>query len=389
MILAPDVLFLDEPTTGLDPRGRLEVRDAVRALAAGGTTVLLTTHYLDEADRLSDRIALVDRGRNVTEDTPAGLKRAVGGDRVEVVLADPADLPVARAVVARVADGAASSDHRRSPPGGDGPMTTTATTPTASTATTAPRPFASAPIAPDDDGPRARVRWAVLDCLTMGRRDFTHLVRQPTLLLWQLGFPIVSVLLFVFVFGSAMQVGEGIDFKQFALPGLFAMTMAFGFMNTAVAVVVDRDRGITDRFRSMPMAPSAVVTGRGLADIVHAAFDLVIIALIALAVGRRTDAGPSPCWQLSACCCGCGSRSSGSASSSGRSPRTTRPPATSSPWPSPSEWSPASSPRPTSCRTSSAPSRCGTPSRPQRPPSGSSSATPCPTVGAGWSPTRC
>ena len=105
MILAPEVLFLDEPTTGLDPRGRREVWDAVRRLTATGTTVLLTTHYLDEADKLSDWICVVDRGRKVTEDTPAGLKRAVGGDRIEVVLADPADLPVTTAAVARVAGG--------------------------------------------------------------------------------------------------------------------------------------------------------------------------------------------------------------------------------------------------------------------------------------------
>ncbi|MDB1088148.1 ATP-binding cassette domain-containing protein [Streptomyces sp. ACA25] len=107
MLLAPDVLFLDEPTTGLDPRGRMEVWEAVRTLAAGGTTVLLTTHYLDEADQLSDRIALIDNGRNITEDTPAGLKRAIGGDRIEVVVQDAADLPAAVRTVSRVADGAA------------------------------------------------------------------------------------------------------------------------------------------------------------------------------------------------------------------------------------------------------------------------------------------
>jgi len=102
MILAPQVLFLDEPTTGLDPRGRSEVWDAVRTLAAGGTTVLLTTHYLDEADKLSDRIALIDRGRAVIDDTPAGLKRAIGGDRLEILLEDPADLAAVAAIVARV-----------------------------------------------------------------------------------------------------------------------------------------------------------------------------------------------------------------------------------------------------------------------------------------------
>ena len=102
MILAPEVLFLDEPTTGLDPRGRSEVWDAIRRLAAGGTTVLLTTHYLDEADKLSDRIALVDRGRVIIEDTPSGLKRAIGGDQVEVVLTRREDIPAASAVVTQV-----------------------------------------------------------------------------------------------------------------------------------------------------------------------------------------------------------------------------------------------------------------------------------------------
>jgi ABC-2 type transport system ATP-binding protein len=100
MILVPEVLFLDEPTTGLDPRGRREVWDAVRQLAGGGTTVLLTTHYLDEADKLSDRIVVIDRGRTVTDDTPDGLKRAIGTERLEIVLQDPVDVP---AVVERVA----------------------------------------------------------------------------------------------------------------------------------------------------------------------------------------------------------------------------------------------------------------------------------------------
>lgn len=106
MLLAPEVLFLDEPTTGLDPRGRSEVWDAVRQLAQTGTTVLLTTHYLDEADKLSDRIAVLDHGRNVTDDTPAGLKRAIGGDRIEVVVQDRADMTSVAGIVARVAHGA-------------------------------------------------------------------------------------------------------------------------------------------------------------------------------------------------------------------------------------------------------------------------------------------
>lgn len=92
MILAPQVLFLDEPTTGLDPAGRREVWEAVENLAAQGTTVLLTTHYLDEADKLCDRISVIDHGKNFVEDTPAGLKRRIGEERLEVVAADPAEL---------------------------------------------------------------------------------------------------------------------------------------------------------------------------------------------------------------------------------------------------------------------------------------------------------
>ncbi|MGY2027994.1 ATP-binding cassette domain-containing protein [Nocardia gipuzkoensis] len=110
MILAPDVLFLDEPTTGLDPRSRGEVWESVRALVADGTTVLLTTQYLEEADKLASRITVIDQGRAIAEDTPDGLKSTVGGDRIEVVAADVADLPAVAKVVARVCDGEPDTD---------------------------------------------------------------------------------------------------------------------------------------------------------------------------------------------------------------------------------------------------------------------------------------
>ncbi|HEV2783781.1 MAG TPA: ATP-binding cassette domain-containing protein [Actinophytocola sp.] len=102
MILAPRVLFLDEPTTGLDPRGRNEVWAAVRSLVAGGTTVLLTTQYLDEADRLAGRIAVIDRGRVIAEGTPDELKSRIGGDRIDVVLRDGAALPAAAGIIGRI-----------------------------------------------------------------------------------------------------------------------------------------------------------------------------------------------------------------------------------------------------------------------------------------------
>jgi ABC-2 type transport system ATP-binding protein len=88
LLSTPRVLFLDEPTTGLDPRSRKEVWGLVRELTADGVTVLLTTQYLEEADRLADRVAVLDRGRVVTEGTPDELKRRVGADLVEITLAD-------------------------------------------------------------------------------------------------------------------------------------------------------------------------------------------------------------------------------------------------------------------------------------------------------------
>ena len=88
LVVTPDVLFLDEPTTGLDPRSRNQVWDIIRALVAGGTTVLLTTQYLDEADRLADRIAVIDRGRVIAEGTPGQLKASVGGGSLHLRVAD-------------------------------------------------------------------------------------------------------------------------------------------------------------------------------------------------------------------------------------------------------------------------------------------------------------
>ncbi|WP_131743204.1 ATP-binding cassette domain-containing protein [Actinomadura roseirufa] len=110
MILAPPVLFLDEPTTGLDPRARAEVWDEVRALVGGGTTVLLTTQYLEEADRLADGISVIDRGRVIAEGSPGDLKARVGGGRIEVVLEDPAALTAAAEIVARAAGARAEVD---------------------------------------------------------------------------------------------------------------------------------------------------------------------------------------------------------------------------------------------------------------------------------------
>jgi ABC-2 type transport system ATP-binding protein len=111
LVISPPVLFLDEPTTGLDPRSRLGMWDIIGELVAGGTTLLLTTQYLDEADRLADRIAVVDAGAVIAEGTADELKARVGGERLEVTVTQGADLDAAVRVLERYAkDGADSRD---------------------------------------------------------------------------------------------------------------------------------------------------------------------------------------------------------------------------------------------------------------------------------------
>jgi ABC-2 type transport system ATP-binding protein len=112
-ILAPQVMFLDEPTTGQDPRNRNEVWNVVRDLVAGGTTVLLTTHYLEEADQLADQISVIDHGRVIADGTPEQLKSKIGGSRVDIVLSNVDELPTVAGLVERVCDGEAEVDTDR------------------------------------------------------------------------------------------------------------------------------------------------------------------------------------------------------------------------------------------------------------------------------------
>jgi ABC-type multidrug transport system permease subunit len=136
-----------------------------------------------------------------------------------------------------------------------------------------------------------RLRWAVVDAWTVTRRDLAHWARQPAVVVVGLLFPVMTVLMFGYLFGGAMSVPGGGDYREFLLPGMFALTMVFGIEATMVAVTSDAAKGVTDRFRSMPMAPSAVVAGRGIADMLSSTVGLAALIACGLAVGWRWHHG--------------------------------------------------------------------------------------------------
>jgi ABC-2 type transport system ATP-binding protein len=113
LVASPPVLFLDEPTTGLDPESRIDLWELVRELVGEGTTVLLTTQYLEEADHLADQIVLLDKGRKSATGTPAELKASHGGERIEVAVTEAGQLQPAVAALEPFADGSTKSDAER------------------------------------------------------------------------------------------------------------------------------------------------------------------------------------------------------------------------------------------------------------------------------------
>jgi ABC transporter DrrB family efflux protein len=342
LLTRPRVLFLDEPTTGLDPRSRNEIWASVRELQRGGTTLLLTTQYLEEADQLADRIAVIDRGKVIAEGTGNELKDRVGGQILEVELSSVAQRDRAQAVLAGVGCGEPEPDERPdrltlpaprnglqlveeaaaelrraqigvsdiglrrptlddvflqltgAPPSEDGGKPSTGSR-------RLPRPQQPVPDVPAPHRPVLRVRppspqavrSAISDTVVVTGRNLRHFIRQPDLLTFSTIQPVIFVLLFVYVFGGAVSrsLPNGITYVDFLLPGIFVQSVTFRASQTAVGLSEDLERGVVDRFRSMPMARSAVLAGRTVADLVRNIAIIGLMIAVGYAVGFRFHGG--------------------------------------------------------------------------------------------------
>lgn len=139
---------------------------------------------------------------------------------------------------------------------------------------------------------RSRLAWAVADAWVITGRDLAHWARQPGAVIANtLLFPLMIVLMFGYLLGGAMTVPGGGDYRDFLMPGMFAMTMVFGIGATVTAVSADVARGITDRFRAMPMATSAVIAGRAAADMLSSAAALAVLTGCGWLVGWQPHRG--------------------------------------------------------------------------------------------------
>jgi ABC-2 type transport system permease protein len=124
-------------------------------------------------------------------------------------------------------------------------------------------------------------------------RDVLHWIREPWGLVFGLAFNIMLILLFAFLFGGAIEVPGGGDYIAFLLPGMFALTMLFGLEGTMTAMAEDAKRGITDRFRSLPISSASVALGRAIADLANSALSLAVLMIGGLLIGWRPTTGPA------------------------------------------------------------------------------------------------
>ena len=170
-------------------------------------------------------------------------------------------------------------------------MTARAATMTREPKATAPRPPRQTRTEPAAQPSSDRLWWTVTDALTVTKRNLIHIVRVPQLLVFSTIQPVMFVLLFTYVFGGAIR-SPGVKYVNFLLPGIFVQIVAFGAMNTGIGLAEDINKGLIDRFRSLPMARSAVLAGRTLSDLARNVFVLILLYGVGSAIGFRISTGP-------------------------------------------------------------------------------------------------
>ena len=141
--------------------------------------------------------------------------------------------------------------------------------------------------------PSQRLIWTVQDAVTMTRRNLIHIVRVPQLLVFSTVQPVMFILLFTYVFGGAIGgLPGGVSYKNYLLPGILVQITSFGAMNTGIGLAEDINKGLIDRFRSLPMSRSAVLAGRTISDLVRNFFVLLLMFGVGSAIGFRIQTGP-------------------------------------------------------------------------------------------------
>ncbi len=143
------------------------------------------------------------------------------------------------------------------------------------------------------EAPRGGAARAITDGLLVGWRNLKRIPRIPELAIFAILQSIMFVLLFVFVFGGAIPIPGGGDYKQFFMPGIFAQTIVFAAATTAIGMTDDVNKGIIDRFRSLPMSRSAVITGRTFSDVIYNAGILLVLMVTGFIIGWRVDSLPA------------------------------------------------------------------------------------------------
>ena len=305
LLVPRPVVLLDEPTTGLDPASRLEVHEAIRELVDEGTALLLTTQYLEEADKLADRIVVLARGRLVAEGTPGQMKDSVGGRRVEAVLADGEDLHAAALALGDAAIDDRTRTVSTAAPNGTEDLHARWRRCGASTVVEAAlkRPTlddAFLALAGEADGAEAaeEARGVTMsavastrETLLLAERSLRHIPRIPEKLADATIMPIVFIFTFAYVFGSAITIPGGGSYREYLLGGMFAQGAIQPLQGLAVGVAEDVRTGIVDRLRALPIGRAAFLTGRNLADLCERVLGSIVFIPLALIVGWRVHTG--------------------------------------------------------------------------------------------------